>query len=88
MIAGLARRLRAEVETREERRPPPLGSLYPQERDARLLLVYIVAAVLCGLLVNAGADIGTRVGLIPLAPALALVVAIAARGFHQSEPKL
>jgi uncharacterized membrane protein YoaK (UPF0700 family) len=87
LLAGLARRLRAEVETLEEHRRPRLASLYPQERDARLLLIYIAAAIICGLLVSAGADIGTRVGLIPLAPALALVVVIAARGFRASEPK-
>lgn len=79
LLAGLTRRLRAEVETTEER--PTLASLYPQERDARLLLVYMLAAALCGLLANVSA----RLALIPLAPALALVVVIAARGFRMPD---
>ncbi len=84
LMASLARRLRAMVKAEIEpgSRPPPLPSTYPQKRDASLLLTYIVAAVVCGLLVTAGADIGTRVGLIPLAPALAVVVGIAARKFR------
>lgn len=87
LMAGLARRLRARVEAEIEpgSRPPLLPSTYPQQRDASLLLTYIVSAVLCGLLVTAGADIGTRVGLVPLAPALAVVVGIAARSFRAPE---
>lgn len=85
LMASLSRRLRARVEAEIEpgSRPPLLPSTYPQKRDASLLLIYIVAAILCGLLVTAGADVGTRVGLIPLAPALAVVVGIAARNFRE-----
>ncbi len=90
LMAGLSRRLRAGIEAHDDERRPPLpASLYPQERDASLLLVYFVAAVLCGLLVNVGVAVGTRAELIPLAPALAVVVAIAARKFRapaQKEP--
>ncbi len=79
LMAGVARRLRAEVDAHEGKRAPRrLASLYPQKRDARLLLVYIVAAALCGLLINLGA----RLTLLPLSPALALVVVIALRGFR------
>ena len=83
LLAGVTRRLRTEAETSGERCPPHLASLYPQERDARLLLVYIVAAALCGVLTNVGV-VGARVAVIPLAPALAATAIIAARGFRAS----
>ena len=81
MLAGLTRRVRSEIEARNDHRPPPLASLYAQELDARMLLVYITAAVLGALLVN----VGPRVAVIPLTPALAVVVGIAARKFRAPE---
>lgn len=91
LMAGLARRLRAEVaaEVEDATEPthahePPLPSIEPQRRDAFLLVVYFVAALLCGLLIASASDTGVRLGLTPLAPALAVVVAIAARGFQPS----
>ena len=86
LLAGVTRRLRVEVETSDKRRPPHLASLYPQERDARLLLVYILAAALCGALTNIG-GVAPRIAVIPLAPALAATVLIAARGFRASVPR-
>lgn len=79
MLAGLTRHLRADVEAERRHRPLLHSSLYPQARDAWLLLVYIAAAAICGVLVTAG----TRAAFIPLAPALAITVAVAARRFRQ-----
>ncbi|HEY7849484.1 MAG TPA: YoaK family protein [Ktedonobacterales bacterium] len=88
LMAGLSRHVRAKVEAQvEPERHAPLPSIDPQKRDAALLLVYAIAAVLCGLLINAGADVGTRVALLPLAPALAVVVGIATRAFRPSAPR-
>lgn len=94
LMAGLTRRLRAEVAAEVAEAPsdvapaptrePPMPSIYPQRRDALLLVVYFAAALLCGLLIATASDTGVRLGLIPLAPALAIVVAIAARGFRAS----
>lgn len=86
LLAGVTRHLRAEIETRDERRSPHLASLYPQERDARLLLVYILAAALCGVLTNIG-GVAPRIAVIPLAPAMAVTALIAARGFRASVPR-
>lgn len=84
LMAGVTRHLRSEVEIHErERAPRRLASLYPQERDARLLLVYIVAAALCALLIN----LGSRLTLIPLTPAMATIVVIALRGFRHPARK-
>lgn len=80
LLAGLTRYLGAEVEAERKRRPPVFSSLHPQARDARMLLTYLVAAAVCGLLVTAN----MRLALIPLAPALAVAVAIAARGFRSA----
>ena len=81
LLAGLSRYLRAEAESRKQGRTR-LASLYPQERDARMLLAYIVAALLCGLLVYVSGSIGPRLALIPIAPMLAVATGIAARRFR------
>lgn len=86
LLTGLSRYLRAEVESQEHGRRR-LASLYPQERDARLLLAYIVAALLCGLLVVFSGGIGPRLALIPIAPMLAVATGVAARRFHSHSPE-
>lgn len=95
LMAGLTRRLRAEVVAEvaevaeaasdtqpEQMHEPPMPSIEPQRRDAFLLVVYFVAALLAGLLLVSATDTGVRAGLIPLAPAVGLVALVALRRFH------
>lgn len=91
LMAGLARRLRAEVaaEVTSDTLPDqagaaPMPSIDPQRRDAFLLVVYFVAALLAGLLLATATDTGVRAGLIPLAPVVVIVVLIALRSFRPS----
>jgi uncharacterized membrane protein YoaK (UPF0700 family) len=94
LMAGLARRLRAEVAAEvaevtsdapsEQTRDTPMPSIDPQRRDAFLLVVYFVAALLAGLLLATATDTGVRAGLIPLAPVVIIVVLIALRSFRAS----
>ncbi|HZC06680.1 MAG TPA: YoaK family protein [Ktedonobacterales bacterium] len=86
LFAGLSRYLRSETVSQDkgQRR---VASLYPQERDARLLLAYIISALLCGLLVVSSGNIGPRLALIPIAPMLAVAAGIAARRFPSRPPQ-
>ncbi|MGH2501223.1 MAG: YoaK family protein [Ktedonobacterales bacterium] len=93
LMAGLARRLRAEVAAEVTSDTPPdqtgaapMPSIDPQRRDAFLLVVYFVAALLAGLLLATATDTGVRAGLIPLAPVVIIVVLIALRSFRPIAP--
>jgi hypothetical protein len=68
----------------EQTRDTPMPSIDPQRRDAFLLVVYFVAALLAGLLLATATDTGVRAGLIPLAPVVIIVVLIALRSFRAS----
>jgi len=89
LMAGLTRRLRAEVAAEVASDAPPgqtgampMPSIAPQRRDAFLLVVYFVAALLAGLLLIGATDTGIRLGLIPLAPVVGLVAFVALRSFR------
>lgn len=92
LMAGLARRLRAKVAAEvaevtsdtppEQTHNAPMPSIDPQRRDAFLLVVYFIAALLAGLLLVSATDTGVRLGLIPLAPVVIIVALIALRRFR------
>lgn len=92
LMSGLTRRLRAEVAAEvaevasdappEQAGDAPMPSIAPQRRDAFLLVVYFVAALLAGLLLVGATDTGVRLGLIPLAPVVGLVALVALRSFR------